>query len=310
MMRQLIVFLALSVLFVTCKKDTPAEAQGTTTLTSLTDSVAYAMSYFYAEEFAKLNVKMNATQMAAGMRNGQSGQVSSKDPGVVEVMERFQKALADRRYAPFADGQAVPFPIDSVSYGIGVGFGEQMNAQGIVLSPEAYYQGFADQLAGIPSKVGNRGKELQQELNFMILEKTDPQQVANLRAEMAKGTAFVAQKAKTTDLLSTASGLHYEILQAGSGASPGPTDRVTVHYHGTLTDGTIFDSSVNRGQPATFGLNQVIAGWTEGVQLMQEGAKYRFYIPQNLAYGTQGSPPNIPGGATLIFEIELLSIGG
>ncbi len=108
----------------------------------------------------------------------------------------------------------------------------------------------------------------------------------------------------------TQSGLKYQIIKLGAGVNPKASDSVTVHYSGWLTDGTSFDSSVERGQPATFGLNQVIGGWTEGVQLMQPGAVYRFEIPSALGYGDRGSPPKIPGGATLVFEIELIKIGG
>jgi len=107
----------------------------------------------------------------------------------------------------------------------------------------------------------------------------------------------------------TASGLKYEVVNAGTGNKPGASDNVTVHYAGWLTDGTPFDSSYGRGQPATFPLNAVIAGWTEGVQLMPQGSTYRFVIPPDLGYGSRGAPPTIPGGATLVFQVELLSIG-
>ena len=106
----------------------------------------------------------------------------------------------------------------------------------------------------------------------------------------------------------TDSGLQYEILQEGDGASPIVTSSVTVHYVGTLVDGTEFDSSVRRGTPATFPLNRVIPGWTEGLQLMKEGAKYRFTIPPELGYGEGGVPGTIPGGSTLIFEVELITV--
>ena len=106
----------------------------------------------------------------------------------------------------------------------------------------------------------------------------------------------------------TASGLEYVVVAAGSGAKPAVTDTVKVHYTGKLTNGTVFDSSVQRGTPATFGVGQVIPGWTEGLQLMQEGAKYRFIIPPNLAYGPRGSPPKIGPNETLIFDVELLEV--
>ena len=107
----------------------------------------------------------------------------------------------------------------------------------------------------------------------------------------------------------TSTGLQYRVIKEGTGAQPTATDEVTVHYTGKLLDGTVFDSSVNRGEPATFPLNRVIPGWTEGVQLMKEGAKYEFYIPSDLAYGPNGVPNAIPPHATLIFEVELISIG-
>lgn len=112
----------------------------------------------------------------------------------------------------------------------------------------------------------------------------------------------------TPQIVTTESGLQYEVLVEGTGDHPGPTDKVEVHYEGILEDGTVFDSSYNRNQSATFGLNQVIKGWTEGLQLMKPGAKYRFTIPPELAYGERGAGSSIPGNSTLVFEVELLSI--
>jgi FKBP-type peptidyl-prolyl cis-trans isomerase len=124
----------------------------------------------------------------------------------------------------------------------------------------------------------------------------------------AAGEAFLAENAKKPNITTTASGLQYEILKKGEGATPSATDNVTVHYKGTTIDGNEFDSSYSRGEPATFPLNRVIPGWTEGVQLMQEGAKYRFYIPSELAYGAHGAGRLIGPNSTLIFDVELIQI--
>jgi FKBP-type peptidyl-prolyl cis-trans isomerase len=126
---------------------------------------------------------------------------------------------------------------------------------------------------------------------------------------LEKGEAFLKENAKKEGVKTTASGLQYKVLKEGTGKSPQATDKVEVHYKGTLLDGTEFDSSIKRGQPATFPLNRVIPGWTEGVQLMKEGAKYQFTIPSKLAYGESGTPGGpIPPNATLIFEVELISV--
>lgn len=126
--------------------------------------------------------------------------------------------------------------------------------------------------------------------------------------QAAAPAADSAAKQGESKVITTASGLQYEVITEGTGASPSATDQVSVHYAGTLTDGTEFDSSYKRGQPATFPLNRVIPGWTEGVQLMKVGSKYKFTIPGNLAYGERGIPGTIPPNATLVFEVELLEI--
>ncbi len=123
------------------------------------------------------------------------------------------------------------------------------------------------------------------------------------------GALFLAENAKRPEVTTTASGLQYEILKDATGDKPFSQSRVTVHYEGKLIDGKVFDSSYKRNQPATFGLNQVISGWTEGVQLMSEGAKYRFFIPHNLGYGARGAAGAIPPFAALIFDVELIKIG-
>ena len=122
------------------------------------------------------------------------------------------------------------------------------------------------------------------------------------------GREFLEQNAKNDSVVQTASGLQYMVLKEGTGAKPGPTDEVTVHYTGTLIDGTVFDSSVERGEPATLPLNGVIAGWTEGLQLMSEGSKYRLFIPSELAYGSKGAGDQILPNSTLIFDVELIKV--
>ena len=147
------------------------------------------------------------------------------------------------------------------------------------------------------------------EANLHIQRYLDTQKTQKYEVNKLAGEAFLADNAKRPEVHTTASGLQYEILEEGNGTKPDPTSQVTVHYHGTLIDGTVFDSSVQRGAPATFGVNQVIRGWTEALQLMSEGSKYRLSIPQELAYGANPHPGGaIQPYAALIFDVELISI--
>lgn len=141
------------------------------------------------------------------------------------------------------------------------------------------------------------------------LSMTSLSQADTAQKNLEEGAAFLAENANKEGVVTTASGLQYLVLKAGEGASPSTTDRVTVHYSGTTLDGDEFDSSYKRGQPATFPLNGVIGGWTEGLQLMKEGGKNRLFIPSKLAYGERGAGRDIGPNATLIFEVELIRIG-
>lgn len=138
--------------------------------------------------------------------------------------------------------------------------------------------------------------------------KMEAKQKAAAAKALEDGTKFLLENKARTGVVTTASGLQYEIIKDAKGPKPKATDKVKTHYHGTLIDGTIFDSSVDRGEPITFPVDGVIQGWQEGLPLMSVGAKYRFFIPQNLAYGMQSPSPQIPAGSTLIFEVELLEI--
>jgi len=145
------------------------------------------------------------------------------------------------------------------------------------------------------------------ELKMNIFERQQQHLQEIMKNEIERGMAFLAENAKRPEVTETASGLQYEVLVEGTGEKPsGPSANVLTHYHGTTIDGVVFDSSVLRNDPISFGLNQVITGWTEGLQLMPVGSKYKFFIPHHLAYGERGAGRDIPGGATLIFEVELL----
>lgn len=198
---------------------------------------------------------------------------------------------------------------DRISYALGLSMGNNFKASGI---NEINVQDFADGVAAVYNGAAPRMSydEAKAEIQsfFGEMQKQQEEQAAKMAEVNAKaGEEFLLENAKRAEVKTTASGLQYEVLTEGSGAKPASTDTVTVHYTGKLIDGTVFDSSVERGEPATFGVTQVIPGWVEALQLMSEGAKYRLYIPSQLAYGPQGAGPIGPN-QTLIFDVELISI--
>jgi len=200
--------------------------------------------------------------------------------------------------------------MDKLSYALGIGIGSQLAGMGAKgLDIDDFAQAVKDVISGTPLKVNNA--EAQSLVQAFFKEQEDKQRAAAAEAgkgAKAAGESFLADNAKKEGVVVLPSGLQYQILKEGNGKKPSATDQVKCHYEGTLIDGTIFDSSYQRNEPATFGLNQVIAGWTEGVQLMSEGAKYRFFIPYNLAYGERGAGAQIPPFAALVFDVELLKV--
>ncbi len=201
--------------------------------------------------------------------------------------------------------------MDKVSYALGLNIGQQLKQMGLsgVLNVDDFAASVKDMLDGNQPKVSLA--EAQQVLNTFFADLEAKQRAAAAEAGKAakeEGEKFLAENAKKAGVTVTASGLQYEVLKEGTGKQPTADNTVECHYEGTLINGKVFDSSYRRGETATFGLRQVIKGWTEGVQLMKEGAKYRFYIPYNLAYGENGAGADIPPYAALIFDVELVKV--
>lgn len=201
--------------------------------------------------------------------------------------------------------------MDKFSYALGLGIGQQLKQMGLkgTLVINDFAASITDVLEGNDLKVSHQ--EGQKIVNAFFQELEQKQNAAKAAAGKAakeEGSKFLAENAKKDGIIVTKSGLQYEVLTEGTGKKPKATDTVRCHYEGRLLDGTVFDSSYKRNAPADFGLQQVIAGWTEGVQLMAEGAKYRFYIPYMLAYGEGGAGAFIPPFATLIFDVELIKV--
>ncbi len=194
--------------------------------------------------------------------------------------------------------------MDSISYSLGVLMAQNLKGQGFdKLNYQKLGEGMSDVL-----ETGKEPKISVEQANKMIQAFFQAGQAKKYEATVKAGEQFLAENAKRPGVVTLESGLQYEILTKGEGQTPADTNKVTVHYTGTLLDGTVFDSSVERGEPATFGVTQVIKGWTEALQLMSKGSKWKLFIPYNLAYGERAAGPKIGPFSTLIFEVELLDI--
>lgn len=193
--------------------------------------------------------------------------------------------------------------MDKFSYGLGMGIGQNLLSMGVNdMNVEDFVKGVKDVLTG--NKTEMTHAEAQKVVNEHFRKLAEAAYAVNKEA----GEKFLAENAKKEGVVTLPSGLQYQVLVEGNGKKPSATDRVQCHYEGTLIDGTIFDSSIKRGEPAVFGVNQVIRGWVEALQLMQEGAKWRLYIPYDMAYGEHGAGEMIPPYSALVFDVELIKV--
>ena len=193
--------------------------------------------------------------------------------------------------------------MDKFSYGLGMGIGQNLLSMGVDnMNIEDFVKALKDVLSGAKTEMSH--SEAQQVVNEHFRKLAE----AAYEQNKASGEAFLAANAKKEGVTVLPSGLQYEVIIEGDGKKPSATDRVQCHYEGTLIDGTVFDSSIKRGEPAVFGVNQVIKGWVEALQLMQEGAKWRLYIPYDMAYGEHGAGEMIPPYSALVFDVELIKV--
>lgn len=203
--------------------------------------------------------------------------------------------------------------IDRISYALGLSMGNNFRASGIQsLNVQDFADGVAAVFYGSQPKMTYDEAKAEIQAFFTEMEKKQQEAAAKAGEENLKaGEAFLLENGKRAEVKTTPSGLQYEVLAEGDGPMPSATDQVEVHYTGKLLDGTVFDSSVDRGMPATFGVNQVIPGWVEALQMMKAGSKWRLFIPSNLAYGPTGTPGGPIGpNSTLLFDVELIKVLG
>jgi len=231
-----------------------------------------------------------------------------KKPGKIHYMKKFIVIVSASLLALPLLGQEKSPQLkdqkDKVSYSIGMNIGANLVKQKVDINPDILAAGIKDMLAGKPQLTPDQVKEVMAQFE----KDMEAKQKQAGEKNKTEGAKFLEDNKKKPDVKNTASGLQYKVIKEGTGEKPKATDTVSVNYRGTLIDGTEFDSSYKRGQPATFPLNGVIKGWTEGLQLMKTGSKYQLFVPASLAYGERAVSPELGANATLIFEVELLEI--
>ncbi len=235
---------------------------------------------------------------------------------IVIAVGAVSSALAQEAAAPAAGAPEFKTIEDKVSYIVGLNIGRSLKNDGMDVTPDLVVRGLRDALSGGKyaltdeeiSKVIQDFSKAQMAKEAQKALAANPELKALADKNAADGAAFLAENGKKEGVTTLPSGLQYKVLTAGQGPSPKATDTVQTHYSGKLLDGTVFDSSYERGQPAAFGVDQVIPGWTEALQKMKTGDKWEVYIPGDLAYGLRGSPPKIGPNSTLIFTVELIAV--
>ncbi len=286
---------------------------GDNILASADDSLCYAIGAITANNFKDQGLNLNSTTYREGFDAAakESGYLSAEALDKVFAQFSMEMQMKAQMKQMNPGGENTPFSInvDTLSYAMGMDLYNNIKDSGVKMNSSAIYSGNADAYTEAASKLTeDQIKDHMSAFSKKMQEVAKAKQAEQLPVNIAKGTAFLAEKEKEDGVMRTESGLLYKVVKQGNGPKPKATDKVEVHYHGTLMDGTVFDSSVDRGEPIEFPLNRVIPGWTEGVQLMAKGSKFTFYIPYNLAYGERGSPPKIEPGAALVFDVELLDI--
>jgi FKBP-type peptidyl-prolyl cis-trans isomerase len=276
-------------------------------LTTEMDSMSYAIGASFGKGAKESGMNLNGDLMAKGYTDCKAGTSYINEENAAMEMRRLQMAYMQAS----TSGNEGDLDLDSLSYAAGSDYFIRLNELGLGLNHAALAKGIKDNFTAEATTLlsDQQSEVLLQRFNDIASKAQAEKNAATAAENKAKGKAFLEEKAQEEGVLSTPSGLLYKVIEAGSGKSPVATDKVSVHYEGTLIDGTVFDSSIKRGKPAEFPRNGVIKGWTEGLQLMKTGAKYQFYIPSELAYGDQGSGSGSIGpGETLIFDVELLEI--
>lgn len=321
-MKKIAVVISLSAIaLASCsKKSGNIMAEGFETITNQEDSVSYFIGMDIAQNFKtnKIDRLFSPSSFNKGLKDGFSGAelMLSKEEGNSLIMANLNEIRNDSSEFIFTPSSINEFSAlasmqDSISYFLGTDIAGGLTGNGFnkYFSEASFYKGLEDGFMGNAELISKEeGEKVAMKIMESEKENIMAAQKEQFAGKIAEGEAFLAEKTAQEEVVTLPSGLRYKILKEGNGPKPAATDVVSTHYHGTLIDGTVFDSSVDRGEPTEFPVNRVIPGWTEALQLMPVGSKWELYIPYNLAYGEQGAGGSIEPYSTLIFEVELLEI--
>ena len=278
-------------------------------LKTQTDSIAYALGQSLGEATVKDGIKLDHKLIRKSFDASMEGTSSMTDEDFRGLMKSLQNELVSRERKPFTKTDQPKINLDSVALGLGYSIATNFKRSGMELSGKLLGKGYRDGLDSKKTRLDSATvQQLMVRMQALQQEGLAEQQRIESEKNQEEAEAFLEENKLKEGVVETESGLQYKVEREGSGDSPTESDRVEVHYKGYLINGEVFDSSYERGEPATFPLNAVIKGWTEGLQLMKPGGKNVFYIPAELGYGARGQGGTIGPNALLIFEVELLEV--
>ena len=303
-MKNSLYLISLVFIWLSCRFGGGDNAGAENVLQNRTDSIYYALGANVGQKAVQGRIVLNGDLFKKGYTECVEGRTRISKESAVYVTGSWRK-----KYREMKEEEEKKIISDSLSYAMGVNNCYMFEMLGLQPDNEAFLRGVDDYLNGKKGLLDAKQLRARGEHFRLMAERAQEEKMASLAKEnREKGEQFLDEKAKEHGVKATGTGLLYKVLRPGKGRRPKPADRVTVHYEGRLIDGTVFDSSYERGKPIEFSLNKVIKGWTEGLQLMQPGAKYRFFIPAHLAYGDRGYGRKIGPGQTLIFDVELIKV--
>ncbi len=304
-MKKLLLIIPVLLFLASCNESGGDGANISDLATSI-DSTSYGFAYTVGKQLNQPGNPINTALMNQGFEDVANETAKSRQE-LMGTLQAYDMELNQRQGRPVTAEDPMKASVDSFSYALGAFYAYQFGEIGMEFNPAAICKGIDDVLQEgalmSEEEVAAQNKKFFEVVN----QKSQAFQAEMATKNEAEGIAFLANNKNEEGVIETESGLQYKVIQEGSGASPTLEDEVVVHYEGRLIDGEVFDSSIKRGEPITFGVTGVIAGWTEALQLMKPGAKYQLYIPSNLAYGPRGSQSIAPN-KTLIFDVELIAI--